>query len=984
MYEKEEKKKGQSHVSWWKVFLVLAICLSGILLPISGIAANTGVQTINRDITVLRPGDGNTWNKTDGHYLYFGTEGGGQNGFRVLNSSPDTQTTTKDGLLLERNISGLNLAMGSVNWVSSNPRTWLNGNQYYGNSARFSTLEKGLIQQTTLKQRSFSVSGKSYSDPNSTDWVFLLSEEEQMTLYPDANARKKSTTHLLTRSYGYYPNVGIGGLSNGNPDIKTTSYAYAMAPAMNLDATSSSILFAAENDNAKTAALAAPASSNKKAWKLTLLDSSKSVELRDGLTLAKDGDTIIVPYSHSGNGENRITVMITDKEVSDNTFEILYYGSLQDVRDIDGNAVTGAAPQKGSGTFEFPSTLNIDEWGTTYHVYLMAEQVNAANYTDYASTPVAIELPQTERQKIDQVNITYTKPEPTESFPEKTDFTIEDGSNNDISTWGTYTIEWYKKENSTLTSITPGATGDTADYATDYVVKVNIQPDDSHYLAKNTMIKINGVALSNSTALVPGAVGDYYNITAEDSMRTRNPRITSIVTPDEIPLDNGVTKETVEQNLPAKVKINVEDNAQREVDVTWQDFVYNRENRTEHTVTINGTIGSLPTGVDQADPIPITATTVTVKIQAAQEIGSVAVTLDAPMAGQNFAQQGVVSTAHVSTPVSVTWKKGADTASDPAGFDSAYTAEFSMEADYGYVFAAPLQVTINGDQSTSVTVNSSNSKISATVSHTFANTRKAVLTSITTPTYSEKLPNRTARADIKDLLGQALQQVEIIYEGDKKTTAPVTWSEPGTVYNPDILAEQTFVVEGTVILPSWIDAGSIPEKTSATVTVKKADAAKAPTADLNTQQTYTTNQFVNLSSTTPDAEIYYTLNGTDPDKNSNKYTVGDPILITGVEGRQEIVTLKAIAYKEHMYPSPIAEFRYTMELAKTIPSVALTDIAAPTVNQPFDTVASTASAGVSTASLGVQWTEKGGAAAVGNVKYHTVYVASLDLAPAQY
>ncbi|MGN0349330.1 MAG: chitobiase/beta-hexosaminidase C-terminal domain-containing protein, partial [Roseburia sp.] len=979
MYEKEEKKKGESHVSWWKVFLVLAICLFGILLPISGIAANTGVQTINRDLTVLRPETGK-WSKSAGRILYFGSSSAsGGLGFRVLAPpSSAAQVLAAENLFLESAGGGWNQAFGSwKEWSNSNPRSYFNGSSYYNSSNIFSALEKKLIAETTLKSDTY----RGYSTGTQTvDHVFVLSVREKDEAYATNADRHNNRAWQLTRST---VNGNVAGYNNGGSLQQVAgNNGLAYAVAFNLNTADPSILFASENDNNKTSALSAPASSSKQAWKLTLLDSSKSVELRDGLTLAKDGNTIIVPYSHSGSGVNRVTVMITDKEVSDNTFEILYYGALQDVRNTDGNAVTGAAPQKGSGTFEFPSTLNIDEWGTTYHVYLMAEQVNNPNYTDYASTPVAINLPAVTRQKINQVSISFTEPQPTDSFPEKSGFTIVDGLNNDISTWGDYTVTWKKKvDDTTLT------TSDRADYATDYVVSVELTPNDSHFLAKDTQITINGNNLSSSAALVPGAVGDYYGITAAYEMRTRNPRITSIVTPNEIPLANGVAEAGILPSLPTQVKINVEDGTQPDVDVTWGSIPYDRNRRDAHDIVITGTIGNLPAGVDQADPTPITATTVTVKIQAAQEINTVAVAIDDPDPLQNFDSEGTVNTANVKTPVSLTWKNGAATANNPVGFDTTYTAEFSLEADYGYIFADSLQVTVNGNQSGTVNVDSSNSKITAAVGHTFAKTRKATLTSIATPTYSGDIPNRTGKAEIAALLNGALQQVEIIYEGDKKTTAPVTWSEPGTVYNPDILAEQTFAVEGTVILPTWIDAGSIPATASVMVTVKQADPAKAPTASLDTTQVYTTNQFATLSSTTPDAEIYYTLDGTDPDKsspNSKKYTTGDRISIQGVEGRQEIVTLKAIAYKEHMYPSTIAEFRYTMELAKTIPSVALTDIAAPTVNQPFDTVASTASAGVSAASLGVRWSEKSGASASGTVKYHTVYVASLDLAPAQY
>jgi len=58
-----------------------------------------------------------------------------------------------------------------------------------------------------------------------------------------------------------------------------------------------------------------------------------------------------------------------------------------------------------------------------------------------------------------------------------------------------------------------------------------------------------------------------------------------------------------------------------------------------------------------------------------------------------------------------------------------------------------------------------------------------------------------------------------------------------------------------------------------------------------------------ITSTTPDAVIYYTDDGTDPDDNSTMYV--DPVLIDGT------VTIKAIAYAPDHAPSSIATADYT-------------------------------------------------------------------------
>ncbi|MDD6056872.1 MAG: DUF6273 domain-containing protein, partial [Clostridiales bacterium] len=272
MYEKEEKKKGQSHVSWWKVFLVLAICLSGILLPISGIAANTGVQTINRDITVLRPGDGNTWNKTNGKILYFGnpTAASAGYGFRVLNSSPDTQNiesvASGKSLFLDCDGAGWNIGTGSNRWENSDFRSYLK-NSYYNGSSIFSDLEKSLIAETTLfktlPSENMSIGGWAMHDPSETkDYVFMLSLKEESSLYQnDANTRTKSNRPRgFLRTSSSQSSTVMAGLESGRYDAKNVVAAVTLSPAFNLDTTDPSILFASENANNKTSALAAPAS----------------------------------------------------------------------------------------------------------------------------------------------------------------------------------------------------------------------------------------------------------------------------------------------------------------------------------------------------------------------------------------------------------------------------------------------------------------------------------------------------------------------------------------------------------------------------------------------------------------------------------------------------------------------------------------------------------------------------------------------------
>ena len=72
---------------------------------------------------------------------------------------------------------------------------------------------------------------------------------------------------------------------------------------------------------------------------------------------------------------------------------------------------------------------------------------------------------------------------------------------------------------------------------------------------------------------------------------------------------------------------------------------------------------------------------------------------------------------------------------------------------------------------------------------------------------------------------------------------------------------------------------------------------------------YFTAQAVTLTCTTPDATIYYTTNGIDPDETSTPYSLPIPVSVT--------TTIKAKAFKSGMTASPVASalYRFPVEVA---------------------------------------------------------------------
>ncbi|MBQ8199844.1 MAG: leucine-rich repeat protein [Lachnospiraceae bacterium] len=199
-----------------------------------------------------------------------------------------------------------------------------------------------------------------------------------------------------------------GGIYTGNAD-NTSGYNAGVSPAMNLDL--SSILFSSVSGVDKTSALTSESNgigmTTDTQWKLTLSDADKTITLTPGRSAVKAGDgTITVPYTYTDNAAsehekvNQISVMITDKTYGSENAQILYYGALQNIKNAEGTDAAVAEATTGTGTFALPSGLT-GIWGTDYHVYILAERVNADNFTDYASSPLEISI----KTQVTAVNI---------------------------------------------------------------------------------------------------------------------------------------------------------------------------------------------------------------------------------------------------------------------------------------------------------------------------------------------------------------------------------------------------------------------------------------------------------------------------------------------------------------------------------------------------------------------------------------------------
>lgn len=361
--------------------LLFAAVLLGLCLPAQAAALETQEKII-LDAAALRPEDG-VW-ALGGNLVYFGQYQGAPVVFRVL-SSPGADD--EDKLLLDCDSTLLWMAYDDnfrknegqsklpSEWKGSDIEVWLNSDAFYGSGEVFSTAERAAIARTRLEGKSPYTIGKwAYEDYGSTDYVYLLSAAEANQLYGENAARAKdgsSTSWWLRSAFG---SGGNGAASvHGDGHICNNSISIlgvGVSPALQVKL--SSILFAS----------AMEAEQDRMVWKLTLLDAGKTVNIPDGKAVRRAdteaGCLITIPYTYAGENVNQISVMITDGG------QVLYYGTLRTVVEHDGTGI---------GLFVLPSDLENQTCGVDYYGYILAEDVNGAQQTDYASALREIAIP---------------------------------------------------------------------------------------------------------------------------------------------------------------------------------------------------------------------------------------------------------------------------------------------------------------------------------------------------------------------------------------------------------------------------------------------------------------------------------------------------------------------------------------------------------------------------------------------------------------
>lgn len=299
---------------------------------------------------------------------------------------------------------------------------------------------------------------------------------------------------------------------------------------------------------------------------------------------------------------------------------------------------------------------------------------------------------------------------------------------------------------------------------------------------------------------------------------------------------------------------------------------------------------------------------VTYAVNAAKKeiVSIISADIKAPIEGEELSKQ-ISYNAEEVAEAKITWDK------EIAGYyPDTCKAQITFTPADGYIFTENTVLNINAEERNDGKVLNPDGTLTITVKFEL---EKDKLISIDSPE-PITVANGTAYEDMN-----LPTQVAIETKGSTIDKADVTWDTKSPVsgsYDPAVITKQTVTLKGNVSGLDNLDMTEADPVTYITITIWAMETVEAPTASV-ASGTYTKNQSVILSSATEGAMIYYTTDGTEPDKtNGEIYTV--PIAVTGTAGENVDTTIKAIAVKDRMQDSEVQTFTYTIELPEPTPT----------------------------------------------------------------
>ena len=287
-------------------------------------------------------------------------------------------------------------------WAYSDVKAGLNGSAFLTKADGFTMIEKDAIAESTIASHAL-VEGTAAGQVSSWtkgeyvnyvalsgEKIFLLDGEDVSNSlygyyyddYPVTGKVKKNSGGnaawwWLRSAYAHSDYYVGNACSDGVLYWDDVDYVVGVSPAFNINL--SSVIF--------TSVVEGNAGQDNAEYKLTLADKDLNVGIASGEMPSISEGVVTVSYMISGaNASNatQVSVLILDSEYQSGEEEILYYGKLNTGRTF---SLTG------TGTFALPDGLSWEDWGTSYYVYLLAEDVNGVYETDYASAPVLIRKP---------------------------------------------------------------------------------------------------------------------------------------------------------------------------------------------------------------------------------------------------------------------------------------------------------------------------------------------------------------------------------------------------------------------------------------------------------------------------------------------------------------------------------------------------------------------------------------------------------------
>lgn len=378
------------------------------------IKADTPAKTITGlgvgEITHPTPPSGPSvfWN---GNYVYFGKYNGNAMKYRAL-SILDSNTYGNNYLLLDCDNVLTNMRFGGDsniwagwkgdNFIESDIHKWLKGNQFYNNAGVFSNAEKyAIVGDNTSYEGDWTVGyypDGTYENNYLTaeDPVFLLDARSVIndnlgylynTAASDSRIKKDlSGNHAKwwLRSKSMVSKDGYPCVFSVEPDgslskNSVSDNSVGVSPALTVNL--ARVLFSSKVKDGTGSV-----------YKLTLASDGLGSPVCKPCT--RDGNKVTISYSatHTSCTPTQLSVVVTKNYKWDSSSGWIKIKKSEDAKLLQYAKLDtgGSFNDKGTGTFNLDENIK-GEWGTDYNVYILAEQVNDADETDYASTPVEIE-----------------------------------------------------------------------------------------------------------------------------------------------------------------------------------------------------------------------------------------------------------------------------------------------------------------------------------------------------------------------------------------------------------------------------------------------------------------------------------------------------------------------------------------------------------------------------------------------------------------